>query len=84
MKNASCIRELFYAGADINEPNDKGLNPLQMAAMFGHSSLVKWLLCKNSTINVKLHPLLIAAAQGHKETVDVFLNHGCSLAITSN
>ncbi|KAL1488441.1 hypothetical protein ABEB36_014912 [Hypothenemus hampei] len=38
--NASCIRELYYAGANINEPT-RNITPLQLAAIFGHTSLVK-------------------------------------------
>lgn len=82
LKNASCIRELFYAGADINEPNNKGLSPLQMAAMFGHTSLVKWLLAKNALTNVTPHPLLIATTQGHKETTEILLQREWALPIT--
>lgn len=81
MKNATCIRELYYAGADINEPNSKGLTPLQMAALFGHTSLVKWLLHKNASDNVIPHPLLLAMTQGHHQIKDMFLQQGCGFAI---
>ncbi|CAG9863850.1 unnamed protein product [Phyllotreta striolata] len=49
-KNATCIRQLYYAGADIDEPNAHGKTPLQMASMFGNKDLVKWLLLKNASI----------------------------------
>ncbi|KAJ8964536.1 hypothetical protein NQ314_004831 [Rhamnusium bicolor] len=68
IKNATCIRELYYAGADINETNDKGLTPLQMAAMFGHTPLVKWLLLKNASTRTAPDPYLIACSQGHQDT----------------
>ncbi|XP_056644715.1 ankyrin-1-like isoform X2 [Diorhabda sublineata] len=68
LKNATCLRELYYAGANIDEPNNKGLTPLQMAAMFGHTSLAKWLLRKHASTNVIPDPYLIAISQGHQGT----------------
>lgn len=70
-KNATCIRELYYAGADINEANDKCLTPLQMAAMFGHTPLVRWLLTKNACTTTVPDPYHIARAQGHEDTAKV-------------
>ncbi|CAH1101663.1 unnamed protein product [Psylliodes chrysocephalus] len=70
-KNATCIRELYYAGANVDEPNDKDLTPLQMAAMFGHTALVRWLLLKNASIKVTPDPYLIAMSQGHQDTAGV-------------
>ncbi|KAJ8955139.1 hypothetical protein NQ318_009032 [Aromia moschata] len=67
-KNATCIRELYYSGADINEPNGNGFTPLQLAAMFGHTPLVKWLLLKNASTNCTPDPYLIATTQGHQDT----------------
>ncbi|XP_049818984.1 alpha-latrocrustotoxin-Lt1a isoform X2 [Aethina tumida] len=66
--NATCIRELYYAGCDINAPNGNGYTPLQMAAMFGHTPLAKWLLNKNASVSVYPHPIVIASSHGHQET----------------
>ncbi|CAH0547998.1 unnamed protein product [Brassicogethes aeneus] len=63
-----CIRELYYAGADINAPNCNGYTPLQLAAMFGHTPLVKWLLNKNANLTGTPHPYAIADSQGHRDT----------------
>ncbi|XP_044766757.1 ankyrin-1-like isoform X1 [Coccinella septempunctata] len=65
--DASCIRELFYAGCDINEPNEKGFTPLHLAAYFGHRTLVKWLLEKGANTRVSPSPVEIASKQGHLE-----------------
>ncbi|XP_030759871.1 ankyrin-1-like [Sitophilus oryzae] len=70
-KNATCIRELYYAGANINEPAKNQITVLQLAAIFGHTSLVKWLLVKNANLNICPHPYLLARSQGHHETASV-------------
>nr|CAH7741325.1 unnamed protein product [Callosobruchus chinensis] len=81
IKNASCIRELYYAGANIDEPNAKGLTPLQMAAMFGHTPLVRWLLLKNASAVTAPDPYMLAVSQGHQETAKVIHAHTHGLAI---
>ncbi|CAG9834781.1 unnamed protein product [Diabrotica balteata] len=70
-RNASCIRELYYAGANIDEPNDKGLTPLQMTAFFGQTPLVIWLLKKHASTNVFPSPFALATSQGHLDTADI-------------
>ncbi|XP_028132711.1 ankyrin-1-like [Diabrotica virgifera virgifera] len=70
-RNASCIRELYYAGANIDEPNDKGLTPLQITAFFGQTPLVIWLLRKHASTNVFPSPYAIAKSQGHLDTADI-------------
>nr|XP_023016781.1 ankyrin repeat and KH domain-containing protein mask-like isoform X2 [Leptinotarsa decemlineata] len=73
-KNATCIRELYYAGANIDEPNNKGLTPLQMAATFGHTPLAKWLLLKNASMKTTPDPYVIACSQGHQDTAFLIWN----------
>ncbi|XP_045464606.1 alpha-latrocrustotoxin-Lt1a-like isoform X2 [Harmonia axyridis] len=63
--DASCIRELFYAGCDVNEPNSNGYTPLHLAACFGHRTLVKWLLEKGANTRVSPSPVELASKQGH-------------------
>ncbi|CAH1990284.1 unnamed protein product [Acanthoscelides obtectus] len=75
IKNATCIRDLYYAGANIDEPNAKGLTPLQMAAMFGHTPLVRWLLQKNATVVSAPDPYMLALSQGYQDTATVILTH---------
>lgn len=70
-KDASCIHALYYAGADINCPNSKGYNPLQLACMFGHTALVKWLLAKGVDQNVIPNPYMLARMQGHNGTAEL-------------
>ncbi|VEN48625.1 unnamed protein product [Callosobruchus maculatus] len=81
IKNATCIRELYYAGANIDEPNAKGLTPLQMAAMFGHTPLVRWLLLKNASAVTAPDPYMLAISQGHQETAKIIHAHTHGLAI---
>lgn len=63
--DASCLHTLFHAGVDINLPNENGLTPLQMAAMFGHTRLVKWLLSKGADMKVFPRPYILARSQGN-------------------
>lgn len=52
-----------------------------MAAMFGHTPLVKWLLNKNASTNVLPNPFLIAVTQGHQETANILWNLKSGFAI---
>lgn len=62
--DASCLHALYHAGANIDLPNERGFTPLQMAAMFGHTALVKWLLSKKADNTVFPNPILLARWQG--------------------
>ncbi|XP_050310376.1 ankyrin repeat, SAM and basic leucine zipper domain-containing protein 1-like [Anthonomus grandis grandis] len=70
-KNATCIRELFHAGANIDEPGRNDFTPLQMAAIFGHVPLIKWLLLKKAKMDTWPHPHLLAKTQGHQEAANL-------------
>lgn len=63
-RDATCLHALYYAGADINARNEKGLTPLQLAAVFGHTSLLKWLLSKGANYKVRPDPYILAKSQG--------------------
>ncbi|XP_066145017.1 ankyrin repeat domain-containing protein 22-like [Euwallacea fornicatus] len=71
-KNATCIRELYYAGAKIDEPGKSNITPLQMAAAFGHTALIKWLLLKNTNMKKSCsYAYLLAKSQGHNEAANI-------------
>lgn len=70
-EDASCLRRLYYAGANIDEPNAKGFTALQMATLFSHAGLVKWLLFKKASTNVTPDLHAIAQSKGHKSTTNI-------------
>lgn len=77
-KDASCIHALWRAGADVNEPGGPHeLTPLELAAAFGHASLVKWLLAKGALIRkgAPRHPYLLARAFGHADAARVIAHN---------
>lgn len=63
-RDATCLHALYHAGADIDATNDKGMTPLQLAAVFGHTSLVKWLLSKGANPKVRPDPYILAQSRG--------------------
>ncbi|XP_018326069.1 ankyrin repeat domain-containing protein 53-like [Agrilus planipennis] len=73
-RDASCIHTLYHANADINAATVHGYSPIQLAAMFGHTSLVRWLLTKNVNMNVFPSPYILAKSQGHHDTAMVLKN----------
>ncbi|KAL3275027.1 hypothetical protein HHI36_019799 [Cryptolaemus montrouzieri] len=72
--DASCIRELFYAGCDVNAPNVSGCTPLHLAAYFGHKPLTKWLLEKGADKNVHPSPAVVASIKGYLEVAHLISN----------
>lgn len=62
--DASCIRALFHAGSDINTKTNNGYTALHLAAAFGHTNLVKWLLKKGALTNIQPHPYYVAKYYG--------------------
>ncbi|XP_017777574.1 PREDICTED: ankyrin repeat and SOCS box protein 12-like [Nicrophorus vespilloides] len=75
-KDASCIHTLYHAGSDIEETNMNGFTALQVAAIFGHTSLAKWLVKKNANINVNPSPYILSKTAGHYETTEFFKTLG--------
>lgn len=61
----SCLYVLYYAGADKDLPNANGFTPLQLAAVFGHTSLARWLLARGCSTTVFPKPALLARSQGN-------------------
>jgi len=73
----------------VNEKDEMGRTPLQIAAYFGHTELVKYLLSQGAQVNAKdgiqrdtaLH---LAAAMGSPEICEILLNAGADIDITNN
>lgn len=63
-KDASCIHALYHAGVDINAVTFDGYTALQQAAVFGHLSLVQWLLSKRALNIGYPDAYMLAQSQG--------------------
>lgn len=63
-KDASCIHALYHAGVDINAVTHNGYTALQLAAVFGHTPLVCWLLSKNARNIGYPDAYMLARSQG--------------------
>lgn len=63
-KDASCIHALYHAGVDINAVTYNGYTALQLAAVFGHTPLVCWLLSKNARNIGYPDAYMLARSQG--------------------
>ncbi|XP_031356308.1 ankyrin-1-like [Photinus pyralis] len=74
-EDATCIRALYYAGCDVNATNDKGIAPIHLAANFGHTNLVRWLLKKGASPNLQPYPYLLAQMNGHTVTARLLQNY---------
>ncbi|KAL6043060.1 GA-binding subunit beta-2 [Balamuthia mandrillaris] len=88
--HADVAKLLLAKGANPNEPNEKGLYPLHLAAKRGNPALVRSLLKHGADPNLQsknkkkladsmdpsmgTYPLLLAAEQGHTEVVEVLLH----------
>lgn len=46
------------------------MTPLQMAAIFGHVPLIKWLVLKNADLKVRPDPYFLALYQGHLDAAN--------------
>ncbi|MGL4368045.1 MAG: ankyrin repeat domain-containing protein, partial [Brevinemataceae bacterium] len=51
--NLTILKQLFKAGADVNEPNNSGTTPLMLAARCGHFDNVKYLASKGANFFAK-------------------------------
>lgn len=69
--DARCIRALYHAGCDINLKTNVGYAPIQLAALFGHTPLVAWLLDKNVDLNLKPSPRLLAEQYGSFASIKI-------------
>lgn len=81
-KGDTTIIDLFLtAGMDPNLENTDGIAVLYVAAEKGHTAIVKTLLNKGATANVRgnYKPLIVAAAKGHLEIVRELIGKGADV-----
>lgn len=62
--DASCLHALYHAGVNIDARTSKGYTALQMAATFGHTPLIKWLLAKGASTAGHPDPYVLARSRG--------------------
>jgi ankyrin repeat protein len=84
--NINIIKALLAKGADIHTVAD-GRNALQLATEAGLAEIVELLITRykadvNSRSNVtRATPIIFAIESGHKNVVDVLLNHNADLTL---
>lgn len=73
-------RALINHGHDVNSVNSKGLTPLHMATLFGHTAICQLLLINGAKVdpieNTGKTPLHIAAYKNSADLVRLFLKFG--------
>lgn len=75
------IRDLLRAGADPNEPNDRGWTPLHQAAYRNDPEMVGLLLASGARVDLSAHgdggtPLSVALFWGNTEAADLVAAYG--------
>lgn len=75
-------KQLIQEGADVNDQDYAGNSALHEAALKGFTDIVKLLLENGAHVDIRSGPddldtpLIDAAANGHRTTVEVLLQHG--------
>ena len=72
----SMIDTLLAAGADVNDPNDRGSTPLHQAAYSNQSDVAAKLIERGADLDLEAHgsggtPLIFALFWGHREVADL-------------
>jgi hypothetical protein len=80
------LEKLLRAGADINTRSKDGMTPLSVAAFWGYTDVVKYLLENGADINLpnkgtNWTPLHCAAFQGHGPVILKLMAHKPDLAL---
>lgn len=74
------IEPLLAAGADVNDPNDRGWTPLHQAAYSNQSAVAEALIARGADLDAEAHgsggtPLVAALFWGHVEVADLLGRH---------
>ncbi|XP_067660904.1 ankyrin repeat domain-containing protein 50-like [Haliotis asinina] len=80
------VKLLVNHGANLLQSDKRGDNILHLVCFAGHSDIVKYILSLNS-VNINSRgwkgrtPVMVAAERGHKEVVELLVNHGVNLSL---
>ena len=74
------VDTLLIAGADVNDPNDRGSTPVHQAAYSNQSDIAAALIDRGADLEVEAHgsggtPLIFALFWGHREVADLIGRH---------
>jgi hypothetical protein len=75
--------KIIDQGVNLNEKNNKGMTPMMMAAMFGFSAVVNYLILKGANMNEKDKDgktvFMLVIGLGNQTMVELLLNAGAKL-----
>jgi len=74
------VDSLLAAGADVNDPNDRGWTPLHQAAYSNQCAIAEALIRSGADLDAEAHgsggtPLIAALFWGHREVADLLGRH---------
>lgn len=74
------VEAVLAAGADVNNPNDRGWTPLHSAAYSNQSAIAAVLIKSGADLDAEAHgsggtPLIAALFWGHREVADLLGHH---------
>ncbi len=77
------VKFLIAVGADINEPNTKGITPLHVVAQEGYPALAQLLIAYGANLHARYQnlwtPLHLAAQNGHLEVTNLLIAYGANV-----
>jgi ankyrin repeat protein len=86
--NLNAIQKLLYSGVNVNTQLINGLSSLHVAAMDGHTEIVRILIKAEASVNLINNdgksPLYLAAMDGNTEIVKILLDGGANVDLIDN
>jgi ankyrin repeat protein len=77
------VETLLAAGADVNDPNDRGWTPLHAAAYANQGEIAAALIQRGADLDAEAYgsggtPLIVALFWGHREVADMLGSHSAA------